>query len=93
MKKGQCKLCDRTAFLTKHHLLPRGEKSKNNLKRDDIAWLCIDCSRQIHAFFTRDELTKKYYTIDLLLTNNRVKEYVAWIRTRKIKHLHPSMKQ
>lgn len=90
-KKGTCELCGRTASLEKHHLKPK-QKNKSTLKRDDVAWFCIDCARQVHALFTRRELTTKYYTVELLKANRKVQEYIRWVRKRKIKGLHPSMK-
>jgi 5-methylcytosine-specific restriction protein A len=91
-KKGKCELCGRTACLEEHHLKPLEKKIKNNLKRREKAWVCVDCARQIHAFFTNHELTKKYYNIELLKQHPLVKKYLLWVRKKKILGLHPSMK-
>lgn len=92
-KRGTCELCGRTDSLRRHHLKPKAKKSKKSLIRDDIAWLCVDCTNQVHALFTRRELTKYYFNINLLKAAPAVRKYISWVRKRKIIGLHPSMKR
>lgn len=92
-KKGTCELCGRTASLHKHHLRPKARKPKKNLSRKSVAWFCEDCSAQVHTLFSRKELTRRYFTVDLLKENMAVQKYIDWVRRKKIVGLHPAMRR
>ena len=97
-KKGTCELCGRTSGLNKHHLNPYHKRERRKLrnkklKTEEVAWFCIDCSRQIHAIIPRKTLAKYYNTVAKLKEHSQIKEYIKWVRKKKIQNLHPSMKR
>lgn len=79
-----CQICERSVRLTEHHLYPR-ETHKTLLKRghdksviSQTISICRMCHSTIHRFFTNDELSAKYYTIELLLSDERYFKYAKW---------------
>lgn len=82
-----CELCDRSWIpLTYHHLIPRfvHEKAVKRgwHKREDlqnVAWLCGACHRFVHNFKTHEELARDYHTVDLLLKEDEVRKWAAWV--------------
>jgi len=83
-----CELCERTTVpLTKHHLIPKARHNKK-VKRDHgdernkVAMMCRPCQDQIHKLFTEKQLEREYYTIDLLKSNEDVRNWIAWVQKR-----------
>lgn len=71
-----CPLCNRELNSTNsnlHHLIPKSKKGKNVVRLHKI------CHNQIHALFTEKELAKKYNTIDILKTDERIQKFIKWI--------------
>ena len=92
--EGICELCGREEVTTSHHLIPKQVHSKNWCKkkfsRDEMknrrADLCADdCHPTVHKFFTHKELARNYNTVELLLTNEKIQNYVAWVQKQKKK--------
>lgn len=83
-----CELCGReTIPLTKHHLIPRARHNKKVRRdygedRNKVAMMCRPCQDAIHDFFTEKELERQYFTIDLLKKNERVINWIEWVRKR-----------
>ena len=84
-----CELCGRnTVPLTEHHLIPRARHNKQLKKKYDkeflnkVAMLCRACHSQIHDLFTEKELERKYSTIALLKADQRVIDWIEWVRKR-----------
>lgn len=83
----ECELCDRSWIpLSYHHLIPRfvhekavkrGWHSKDDLQ--NVAWLCGACHRFVHHFKNHEELAKNYYTVELLLEEEEVQRFTAWV--------------
>ena len=73
-----CELCKRRGILkvTQHHLIPREEGGRNMA----VAWLCLDCHRQIHALYTNRELGMRLNTIEALERDEKVSKYLKYIR-------------
>lgn len=75
-----CGLCARhipsKVYAEWHHLVPRSKEGK------DKVIVCVDCGNQIHLLFSNNELRDKYNTVEALLSEDRVRTYVAWIRRR-----------
>ena len=46
--------------------------------------LCQPCHRAMHQFFSEKELADHYYTIDLLMTNEKVLRHVEWVKKQKL---------
>ena len=74
-----CPLCVREIPLAQrdaHHLTPKshGGKATETLHRI--------CHRQIHALFTESELARHLNSIDALKTNEELRPFIHWIRTK-----------
>lgn len=86
----KCELCGRENELNFHHLIPTSQHSNKWFKKNHTSeqlqkgiYICEnDCHSNIHKFFTEKELGKYYNTIDKLLSNEKVKNYVNWIKKR-----------
>jgi len=73
-----CQLCNRNIeILTKHHLIPKSRKLTKN-----TIYVCLTCKDMIHKLISNKELEKKYYTIDLLKNNEKIKKYINWIKNK-----------
>lgn len=82
-----CEICERPWIpLSYHHLIPRfvhdkvvkrGWHSKEDLQ--NVAWLCGACHRFVHHFKKHEELARYYYTVDLLLEEEEVQKWAAWV--------------
>ncbi len=86
---GVCNICERYVRLTRHHVYPR-EIHKALIKKGyDIALLnntvniCRMCHSTVHKFFTNEELARSYYTVDLLLGNEKFLRYAKWAANQK----------
>ncbi|WP_100404796.1 HNH endonuclease [Bacillus solitudinis] len=78
-KKGQCQLCEREGVdRTFHHLTPREEGGAHL----PTAALCIPCHKQIHALYTNAELADRLSTIEELMKDQKVRQFIKWIRKR-----------
>jgi hypothetical protein len=82
-----CEICERDWInLSYHHLIPRFVHDKA-VKRgwhkeedlQNVAWLCGACHRFVHHFKTHEELARNYYTVDLLLEEEEVQKWAAWV--------------
>ncbi|KAJ4170505.1 hypothetical protein NW754_006643 [Fusarium falciforme] len=82
-----CEICQRSYIpLSYHHLIPRfvHEKAVKRgwHRREDlqnVAWLCGACHRFVHHFKSHEELARDYYTVDLLLEEDEVQRWAAWV--------------
>ena len=71
-----CELCNRMGPLTKHHLLPKEEGGTEA----DIALICSDCHRQIHALYSNKELALRLTTIEALKQDEKILKFLNFIR-------------
>lgn len=73
-----CELCKRKGVpkVTEHHLIPREEGGKDG----EVAWLCENCHRQIHALYTNKELAVNLNTLNSLENDEQVIKYLKYIR-------------
>ncbi|KAF4986101.1 hypothetical protein FDECE_16125 [Fusarium decemcellulare] len=86
-RTDRCEICARDGInLSYHHLIPRfvhdkavkrGWHRKEDLQ--NVAWLCGACHRFVHHFKTHEELARDYYTVDLLLEEDEVQRWAAWV--------------
>lgn len=81
---GYCLICERHCSLTRHHVYPRETHKKmikqgidNKALQETIA-ICRMCHSTIHRFFSNDELARSYYTMELLLSNEKYYKYAKW---------------
>ncbi|KAK2609121.1 hypothetical protein QQS21_002348 [Conoideocrella luteorostrata] len=82
-----CEICGRGWIpLSYHHLIPRfvhdkvvkrGWHRKEDLQ--NVAWLCGACHRFVHHFKNHEELARDYYTVALLLEEEDVQKFAAWV--------------
>ncbi|KAG6036876.1 hypothetical protein E4U41_005459 [Claviceps citrina] len=82
-----CEICERNWIpLSYHHLIPRfvhekvvkrGWHHKEDLQ--NVAWLCGACHRFVHQFKTHEELARDYYSVELLLAEDEVRKFAAWV--------------
>lgn len=82
-----CEICERDWIpLSYHHLIPRfvhdkvlkrGWHRKEDLQ--NVAWLCGACHRFVHHFKNHEELARNYYTVELLLAEEDVRKFAAWV--------------
>ncbi|MFM0718580.1 hypothetical protein PQQ73_19825 [Paraburkholderia strydomiana] len=40
------------------------------------------CHRQLHALFSETELAQRFSTVNALLTDEAVRNFVRWVRTK-----------
>jgi hypothetical protein len=69
-----CGLCAVAVAQSRHHLIP-GDNKKPKVP------LCQSCHDTLHALFTNKQLAKQYDSIEKLLTNERVRNWVDWRKT------------
>lgn len=76
-----CELCGRDIATTKHHLFPREVEKKRakRLQRLDTADLCFACHSFIHSQWTNKELQHSMHSIELLLEEEKVQNWLTFI--------------
>ena len=87
----KCEICDRTNDCNEHHLIPRTNHKnkwfKKNFTKEQMnvtVSLCRrDCHKNIHKLIPSEkELGKSFNTIEKLLSNEKVKNYIDWIKKK-----------
>jgi hypothetical protein len=80
-----CVMCEReNVRLTRHHLYPRETHQAMQKKGIERAILnqtipvCGMCHGTIHRFFSNVELSAEYFTLDRLMSDERIFKYAAW---------------
>ena len=85
---GLCGFCNRDKELTFHHYIPRTLHSNKFFRKHySVEYmkthgvdLCKECHSAIHDFFTEKELGKSYNDKDKLLSDERFRRYLRWVR-------------
>lgn len=86
--ESNCGLCGRLKELTFHHYIPKTlHTNKLFRKLYSIEYmnshgidLCDDCHKQIHMFFTEKELGKTYNSKEKLISNEKIRKFLKWVR-------------
>jgi rubrerythrin len=86
-----CELCGRQAHLSFHHLIPKKNHRKRRYRKryetEELKqrglWLCRLCHRQIHRFFSEDELGTRLNTREALLEDPQMARFLQWARKQK----------
>ena len=86
--ESKCGFCERFKELTFHHYIPRTLHSNKFFKKKySIIYmkqhgvdLCRDCHHAVHEFFTEKELGKDYNDKNKLLTDERIRKFLIWIK-------------
>jgi hypothetical protein len=79
-----CVVCERKVRLTRHHVFPREEhkslskKGYDNVSLQLTIQVCRMCHSTIHRLFTNSQLASDYYSVDLLLSDERFVRYAKW---------------
>lgn len=80
-----CRICERGVVrLTRHHLYPRETHTKmlkHGIEKSrlcETVSICRLCHSSIHRFFSNDELSRNYNTVDLLMSNEKFFKYAQW---------------
>jgi hypothetical protein len=80
----QCRICERTLKLTRHHLIPQqlhAKYMKKGMEKDHLnktVDICRLCHSTVHRLFTNSELASTYNTLESLLSEQRVIKYAKW---------------
>ena len=74
-----CELCQRQITTTRHHLVPRSRKHKDD-GFGPVADLCKDCHRKVHATWDEKTLAREYNTVEILKAAPELQTYFKWIR-------------
>lgn len=77
-----CPICKRPSDSDKdfefHHLEPGAKRRKTEEK----VKICHQCADQIHLLFTNTELRNSHNTLDSLVNNEKMQNYVNWIHNK-----------
>jgi hypothetical protein len=91
-KITKCELCGRINLCNEHHLIPRTNHKnkwfKKNFSKEEMnetILICVnDCHYNIHKLISDEkELGKNYNTINKLLSNDLIKNYIDWIEKKE----------
>jgi hypothetical protein len=75
---GECDICGREMSehnSNKHHLIPQLKGGKNG----ETVRLHLICHGKIHSIWSEGEIRDNYYTIDLVMTDDRMKKFAKWV--------------
>ena len=88
--EGGCEMCKRQMPLTRHHLIPRLEHKHGKYATMDkdylnrCALICRPCHSAVHSFEDEKTLAARFNTIELLLADERVIKWVAYISKQRV---------
>lgn len=59
-----------------HHLIPKKYKGKETIRLHKI------CHQKIHSLWTEKELAVEYNTIEKIINNDKIKEFINWVKNK-----------
>ena len=84
-----CLICKRETpikLVEEHHLIPKVVAKRNKYadmpqleKGEETINVCCSCGNQIHQLFTEKELADNYNTLEKILANEQIQNWVKWI--------------
>ncbi len=84
-----CALCGRPELTTRHHLFPRSLHRRLKRRKDarsqdlrETVDLCSPCHIRIHQIFSEKELAGEYHSLERILADARVQDWLCWIRPK-----------
>lgn len=92
LSSNQCELCERVMPIHHHHLYPK-EEHKRLIKRkkmdkkyllSNTACVCNPCHSAIHRIFTNRQLADSYHTIEDLVEDQNILNWIEFIRKKRI---------
>lgn len=87
----KCELCGRINECNEHHLIPKKNHSnkwfKKNFTKEQLNETILickhDCHKNLHKIIGNDkEIGKKYNTKEKLLSHEKFKNYIDWIKEK-----------
>jgi hypothetical protein len=85
-----CPICNRPIpddQGTEHHLIPNytklKQKGKQGLQNAKVM-LHYVCHQKLHSLYTNKELSKKFNTIEKLISSPEIQEFAEWVRKKPI---------
>jgi hypothetical protein len=86
-----CQLCGRETSLTFHHLIPKKTHRKRRVlrrfPREELhtrgLWLCRLCHRQLHRFYSEEELAESLNTREAIIADPSMARFLVWARKQK----------
>jgi len=83
IKETICILCQRDVpYLTDHHIVP---KSRGGT---ELVAICRNCHRQLHVLFGNKTLEAELNTVDVIMANEQLIKYLAWVEKRPFGSVH-----
>jgi Na+-translocating ferredoxin:NAD+ oxidoreductase RnfC subunit len=89
---GACQTCGRQVHLTFHHLIPKKMHRRTYFKKHfDKAGLsaginiCRKCHTGIHKTYCEMTLAKQFYTLEMILNDEKLTTHFAWVKKQKTK--------
>lgn len=76
-----CPICKRKVpdeYQEKHHLVPKSKKGKETII---VCWACGD---MIHQLFDNWQLTNVYNSLEMILMNEKIQDWIKWIHKKPI---------
>lgn len=82
---GICVFCQREGVeLCKHHIVPRSKGGKETVLS------CKSCENFIHKTWSHKELLNKYNTVDSILSDEKFRTFLDWLKKQKNTSFFPS---
>lgn len=76
----QCQLCDRELEkLTVHHLIPKQAVKRQKADPGPTVDICTACHRQLHSFYSNNELAQNLNTIEKLKSEPKMSKFLQWL--------------
>ena len=83
---GPCPCCSRQLALSFHHLIPRKVHRRGRFTRlyskQQLAmgiYICRDCHTAIHSTYSEMELAKRFVSLDLLVSDEKLARAFSWL--------------
>ncbi|WBA10029.1 hypothetical protein [Salinivibrio kushneri] len=86
-----CALCQHPRPLTFHHLIPKTchnnkwftKRFSRPYMREHGIWVCRPCHAFIHRQFSEKHLGRTLHSLDLLLAEPVIQDYIHWARKQR----------
>lgn len=91
LASNECELCERIMPLSKHHLYPKDQHKRlikqKKMSRDELlantTEICRPCHSAIHRFFTNRVLADRLHSIELLIEEEKIIDWVKYARKQR----------
>ncbi len=71
----RCPTCNRdnSYYPAEHHMIPKSRGGTETIR------ICADCHSAIHAAYPNKELEKSFYSLELILSDDKLKKAFAFL--------------